>query len=352
MTSFYPGPSQLYPQIADFLQEAYASGILSRNHRSKEFIAMNQQTVALTKAKLHIPNNYALVYASSATECWEIIGQAYLELCSIHLFNGAFGEKWYQYRRNISANALPMPFSIQKMPSLNALKRLAIRPEVICLTQNETSNATQLKNRWLRKVRAQFPDSLVCVDATSSMGGIALDWLAADVWFASVQKCFGMPSGMALMVCSPRAIALAEQLAHRTHHNSLLHILEKARDGQTTHTPSILHIFLLGKLMETLPDIQTIQRTLKERRRTWEYFLRKNRYELLVHNKAVRSDTVLAIKTTPEKVHRIREKAEQADFLLGKGYGAWKENTVRIANFPAIPAERIAALQHVLASEA
>jgi phosphoserine aminotransferase len=57
---------------------------------------------------------------------------------------------------------------------------------------------------------SKIPDALIAVDATSSMAGVELDWQSADIWFASVQKCFGLPAGMAVMVCSPRALQYAE----------------------------------------------------------------------------------------------------------------------------------------------
>jgi phosphoserine aminotransferase len=32
----------------------------------------------------------------------------------------------------------------------------------------------------------------------------------------------------------------------------------------------------------------------------------------------------------------LKERALSQKMILGNGYGAWKENTVRIANFPAM----------------
>jgi len=245
-------------------------------------------------------------------------------------------------------NAAAMEYSIQKIPSLNKLKNIAEKPEAICVTHNETSNGTQLKNRVIKKIKSQFSDSLIFVDATSSMGGVTLDWLSADVWYASVQKCFGLPSGMAVMVCSPKAIAKAKSLNQNKHYNSLTFMVEKMQDWQTTYTPNILNIFLLGKILEEIPNITQIHRALKNRKQEWEDFLKNNGYNLLVINSQVRSDTVFTIKAKEEHVKIIRENCEKAGFLLGKGYGTWKNNTFRIANFPAIPAEAIEQLKEVL----
>lgn len=348
MFSFYPGPSQLHPQMRTFFAKALDSGILSKNHRSPDFVAMSRQTIGSLKEKLDIPQNYTLFFTSSATECWEILGESFLSLFSFHLYNGAFGQKWYHYRRKLSPNAAAIEFSLQKTPSLNKLKALPNKAEVICLTQNESSNGTQLKNRTIRKIRTQFADTLIFVDATSSMAGVVLDWRCADVWFASVQKCFGLPSGMALMVCSPAALEVAHNLRHNQHYNSLIFMAEKMKNFQTTYTPNILNIFLLGEVMRASPPIQSTHRLLKARRRKWEDFFRKHKYPLLVLNSQLRSDTIFALRAEQAKLAGIHEKAAKADLLLGKGYGKWAENTFRIANFPAISEEAIEKLQDLL----
>jgi hypothetical protein len=47
--------------------------------------------------------------------------------------------------------------------------------KAICLTQNETSNGTQISNEIIGEFRTRNPQSLIAVDATSSRAGVALD---------------------------------------------------------------------------------------------------------------------------------------------------------------------------------
>lgn len=65
------------------------------------------------------------------------------------------------------------------------------------------------------------------MDATSTMGGINLPWLEADVWFASVQKCLGIPAGLGVLICSPKALERATQLNKKVHYNDILLMEEK-----------------------------------------------------------------------------------------------------------------------------
>jgi len=118
MISFYPGPSQIYLQVKDFMLEAADSGILSANHRSPEFVDLSKECQQLIRKKLDIPSNYSIFYTSSATECWEIISESFIDASSLHIFNGAFGEKWYQYRKKIMPNAFAMKLRSFQIQSL------------------------------------------------------------------------------------------------------------------------------------------------------------------------------------------------------------------------------------------
>ena len=89
MITFYPGPSKVYPQVEQYISEAFASGLISSNHRSKGFMELLEQTIADLKAKLDVPAGYEVYFVSSATECWEIIAQSLLIDSSLHIYNGA-----------------------------------------------------------------------------------------------------------------------------------------------------------------------------------------------------------------------------------------------------------------------
>jgi len=93
MITFYPGPSKIYPQVAQYAAEAIEQGIVSQNHRSPEFMAIVAETMRLLRDKLAIPADYHIAFTSSATECWEVVAQSLTAFTSIHPTSGAFGEK-------------------------------------------------------------------------------------------------------------------------------------------------------------------------------------------------------------------------------------------------------------------
>lgn len=333
MVTFYPGPSKLYPEVEGFLRDAYHSGLLSVNHRSKPFMEMLSEAVSLLKQKLAVPAGYEVVFVSSATECWEIIAQSLTGGKSYHLYNGAFGSKWAEYAARIHGRAVGVPYDLDAQPVWN-------RPEsdpsdLLCITHTETSNGTMVTDESLAALRSQFK-GLIAVDATSSMGGVALPWESADVWYASVQKCFGLPSGLGVMLLSPGAIAQAAALGEEAHYNSLGFVVENFKKFQTPYTPNILGIYLVKRLMETLRPVDIIGRALENRALALYNYLETNGYEPLVKSALNRSPTVIAVKGSAEEIAGLKVFAAQNGITLGNGYGKWKDTTFRIANFPAI----------------
>ncbi|WP_080056098.1 aminotransferase class V-fold PLP-dependent enzyme [Spirosoma aerolatum] len=333
MITFYPGPSKVYPQVADYAVEAVRQGIVSLNHRSTGFMDIVKETIRLLHEKLAIPADYHIALVSSATECWEIVAQSLTGEASLHPHSGAFGKKWAEYAYRI------------KPPT-----RLS-DADVLCIVQNETSNGTQVPMETLAQFRRDFT-GLIAVDAVSSMAGIVLDWTLADVWFASVQKCFGLPAGLAVLTYSPNALKRAEEIGENNHYNSLLFIHENFSKFQTPYTPNGLGIYLLMRILQQIAPIAEVASVTKQRAAAWYSFfeneLAQSPFQLLNRDILVRSDTVIAVQGSDTDIKAIKIAAQQAGIMLGNGYGDWKTSTFRIANFPAISTDEIETLKQFL----
>jgi phosphoserine aminotransferase len=342
--TFYPGPSKVYPQVAQYLQDAFAEGILSVNHRSPECMEITRGAIEGLHEKLNIPVDYHVYFISSATEAWEIITQSLTRQKSLHFYNGAFGEKWADYAEKLVSEVERIPFELNEVPELQGFNNFK---DVVCITQNETSNGTQIKD--LAPFRKAFPEAIIAVDATSSLGGIELNFNDGDVWFASVQKCFGLPAGMAIMICSPRAIERAVEINDRKFYNSLLFIHDNFQKFQTHYTPNVLSIYLLNKIMLKVDNISIISETIKQRANKWYDFFASKGMKCVAQNPAIRSDTVITIEGMAEEIQAIKMLTKAQGITIGNGYSSWKNTTFRIANFPAIENFEIEALMKILA---
>jgi phosphoserine aminotransferase len=348
MISFYPGPSRVHNKIPDYVRDAFAEGIMSINHRSSEFISMSERTITLLKEKLKIPQSYMIFFTSSATECWEIIAQSLVTDKSYHIYNGAFGQKWFDYTKRIHPLAVPVPFDLNEKLDPGKLI-LEQRDGLICLTQNETSNGTQVSNEIIGAIKATNPSYLVAIDATSSMGGIQLDFQSADIWFASVQKCFGLPAGLGLLICSPETIQRSTAIDEKNHYNSLTFMTEMMSKWQTSCTPNVLGIYLLMRVMEESPLIEEVHKKILERYQSWnDFFSSTAGLKHLVGEKGVQSRTVIPVTASSSRIQDIKNEAKRQGLLLGEGYGQWKSTSFRIANFPAIENKEIDNLKRFL----
>jgi phosphoserine aminotransferase len=348
MISFYPGPSRVYDDIPRYVKDAFKKGILSMNHRSDEFMEISGNVVSLLKDRLNIPKDYTIFFTSSATECWEIIAQSAVVKKSYHVYNGAFGQKWFEYTKRLCSGAKSYPFGINELLNTNKL-RFNGEDGVICLTQNETSNGTQVHNKAIQEIKHKNPQHLVAIDATSSMGGIILDFKAADIWFASVQKCFGLPAGLGVMICSPQAIAKVEAIGERKHYNSLTFMNDMMLKLQTPFTPNVMNIYLLMRVLEKTKNIEETHEKIEKRYDQWiEFFRYSITLRHLVENEDAHSLTVIPITASQDAISSIKSKAKKKGILLGEGYGELKPTTFRIANFPAIKKTEIKALKEFL----
>lgn len=349
MLTFFPGPSKVHPELQTYLNEAFAEGILSISHRSEAFNQLSGKTLRLFRQKLGVPDSYTLLYTTSATECWEIIAQSLTRKQSVHFTSGSFGDKWFQYASALHPAARKIPMALNEALYPESLDVLEA-DELICLTQNETSNGTQIDFETLAGIRGSYPDRLIALDCTSSMAGIQLPWILGDVWFASVQKCFGLPAGLGLMALSPAALQRAQEIGEKSHYNSLILMLEHIEKYQTSCTPNVLGIYLLCRVLEQIPGIEKTDSQLRLRMKNYLASLKGNALKPLISNDSVRSSTVLAVKGEPDYIAALKLEAKAQGFLLGSGYGKWKNDTFRIANFPAFSDSEVQAMCRFLSS--
>lgn len=339
MANFYPGPSRVYSTVPEIVKQAYERGILSLNHRSAEFMEIMDATKFVLHDRLMIPAEYEIVFTSSATECWEIIAQSLTARGSQHFYNGSFGEKWASYASEIRATKVTN-FGINETLPTGDIDDSC---DVICVTQNETSNATQVDMETLGVLRRENQEKIIAVDVTSSLGGIQLDYDLADVWYASVQKCLGLPAGLGVMILSPFAVEKARAIGENARYNSLLRILENAEMNQTSYTPNVLGIYLLYQTQLEAKYIVDIEEELRLRNERYsQVFENHGEVTYLISNPKVRSKTVLAFETS--RLDEIKAEAKEAGIILGSGYGPWKKSGFRIANFPAITDEEVGQL--------
>ena len=343
--TFNPGPAMVYPQVRQFLVDAYDGHILSISHRSKAFEQIYKTLDTNLRDKLGIPDDYAIYTLSSATEVWSVLSESLVQQNSTHLYTGAFGERWFQRAQHITPGAVGHQRPIDHDWAAEDWHQHR-DTELLCLTQNETATTAQIPIEVLPDIRETLPDTLIAIDCTSSLAGINLPIKKADIWYASVQKCFGLPAGLSVLIISPRAMERAEEVGFKGQYNALLHIAKRYEKFQNTHTPNVLGMYLLSRLSETLPAISDIHKHVAERmQRLIHFFGSELGWKLVVEKQQNRSLTVLGVQYPQDELSDLKSTMLQKHGVqLGSGYGPLKSNSFRVANFPAIPDEAFDAL--------
>lgn len=336
---FTPGPTELHPEVNKFINEALSNKICSINHRSSDFMNIYKSASDNLKKLLNIPESYSIFFLSSATECMDRIIQNTVESKSFHFVNGAFAERFYKTSIELNKHAEKADAEFGESFDFDNTN-ITNNPELICITQNETSTGVAVSPYDIIKIKEKFPDSLIAVDIVSSVPIVNLFYEKIDSAFFSVQKGFGLPAGLGVLIVNQKCLEKAGRLKSAkvsigSYHN-FISLHENAIKNQTSETPNVLGIYLLGKICESLLNIglEKVRIETKEKSKLlYDFFDNHKSFNPFVKNKSNRSDTIININTAG-KNDIIRKKLSDNGLIVGSGYGKFKDSQIRIANFP------------------
>ena len=349
MTKIYftPGPSQLYPTVERHIQTALAEQVGSLSHRSDAFKQLYAAADQNLRTLLKVPKDYHILFFSSATEIWDRLlhsfpGKAFF------FVNGSFSERFRSFARNIGCeeSSYEVPFG----QGFESGKARLPEGTVFCgMIGNETSSGVMTPPEDYYEVAARNPDTLCFVDLVSGWPAYPLDLEKVDGAYFSVQKGFGLPAGVGVLIASPRAVEKVredEANGHfRGNHRSLAAMADKAAKRQTVETPNVLGLYLLGKVAQDMTDQSYALYTDSQEKAEllYRFFDSHARWQPAVDTPRWRSETVVVLDT-PNTASEIIQSLSEKGFVVGSGYGSRKADQIRIANFPAVSIDDVNAL--------
>jgi phosphoserine aminotransferase len=322
----------------------------SISHRSQQFKDIYAHAVAGLRQLLQLPDNYEVLFLSSANEVWERAIQNLVQEESFHLVNGSFSKRFYEIAGELGKKAgkHEVPFGEGFRPEEVAIPGSA---ELVALIHNETSSGASMPVADITHYRNAAPaDALLFVDAVSSLPHPAFDYSLIDSVYFSVQKCFGLPAGLGVWLLNERCIAKAEALqaagiAIGSYH-AVPAMISKAKANQTNETPNVLNIYLLGQVLDDMnkKGIATIrEETEAKARLIYDFLESSDNFDIAVMESAHRSLTTI-VANTKLPASEVNKYLAPFDMAVGSGYGSNKETQVRIANFPTHSLAQIQAL--------
>lgn len=340
MIYFTAGPTQTYPTLRQHLVKAADEHIGSISHRSKEFKRIYGETVLHLRQLLNLPIGHEIFFLSSATECWERIIENCVAESSHHLVSGAFGAKFYDTAAAL--NKKPLQSRVPEGEGFD-VDQITIAPEteLIAVTQNESATGVAMPPEDIDRLAEKYPDKLIAVDCVSSLPYVDLNYARLDAVYVSVQKGFGLPAGLAIMIVSPRAIEKSKELQKQGYYTGgyrdFSSMQTYGREFQTFETPNVFNIYLLNCVLKDMLGlgIKTLRDETLQRHTELENFISAHsKLSYFVKDSSVRSKTVNVINVDGGSAALIT-KLRNKGFEIGSGYGKHKDAVVRITNFPA-----------------
>lgn len=342
---FTVGPSQLYPTVPGHIRRALREHIYSLSHRSEKFAKINQKTHQSLRKLLTIPNTHHIFFTSCALEAMERTIANTVHKKSIHFVNGSFSREFFQIAKDLGKDAgrFDVPngegFDFEKVTFPDDA-------ELVCLVQNETSTGVSTPLEDIYQFKKRYPNMLFAMDIVSSVPYVSVDFSKLDIVFFSVQKGFGMPAGLGVMIVNDKALEKAASLVEKGisigSYHSFTKYAEFEKKFQTRETPNVGAIYLLGKVAQDMIEygVSKMRKETEEKAAyIYNFFENNPRYKPYVQE-PFRSKTTIVIDVQGES-EQIAKRLAENNFIVARGYGKRKDIHIRIGNFPAHSLEDI-----------
>jgi phosphoserine aminotransferase len=349
---FGSGPSKVRPEAVEELAKS-ASEYLGTSHR--------QATVRFTVGALrnglaellNLPDGYEVMLGNGGTTAfWDAATLGLIERRSQHLSFGEFSSKFAS--AVAAAPFLEEPSVIASDPGTHPEAVADADVDAYALTHNETSTGVSMT---LARPAGAGDGQLVLVDATSGAGGLRFDASETDVYYFAPQKGLGSDGGLWLAAVSPAAIERIERLAasDRWIPSSLdLKIaLDNSRLDQTYNTPALVTIFLAAQQVEWINGNGGLEWSASRCDRSAEIIYSwadaSSFATPFVSDPADRSHVVATIDFDAAiDANTIAAVLRRNGIVDTESYRKLGRNQLRIALFPAIEPDDVAALTRCL----
>jgi predicted phosphoserine aminotransferase len=341
---FVPGPVDVAPEVL----QAQAKPMMP--HRSKDFEAIFQG--ASEKAKALFYTQYRVFLGTHSGSGMQEAGiRNFANETVLSCVNGAFADRWYQVAvaNGKQATKLDVEWGQPVMPDVLADALKQKHYEVVTIVHNETSTGVESPLKDLcAVVKETSPDTLILVDAVSSLGGskIEMDAWGIDFLLTSSQKCLAMPPGLSLAAASDRAMKYAEGVKNRGWYFDLL-LMEKHRlKDSTPMTPVMPLVFALDFqldriLAEGLEARFARHQAMAERVQSWAESVDMPPLAA----PGYRSKTVTSlVNSRGIDVSAMNKFLSKRGMRVANGYGKLKDKNFRIATMGEIQMQDVETL--------
>lgn len=339
---FAPGPVPVFPEILDALRRQ------PLHHRSSEFHKLMRKVTEDLKW-LFRTNQNVFVGTCSASAVMEASLRNTVSHRALCLINGAFGQRWFQMARVNKIHAEPLHFDPGKPidPEIVARELSKHHYDVVTLVHVETSTGVQNPLEAVAAIVRLYPDTLLLVDAVSSLLTTELDFdaLKLDFCLTASQKGLALPPGLAIFAVSERLLERARHIKHRGYYLDFLRFRDYAYLKETPNTPAVNLIYALAERLNQLRRIglgAEIRRhaEMAELCRSWG----KKRFSLFPDERYAANSLTVLRTTQNFNLSELNKHLAQYGMAVSDGYGELKGRTFRISHMGAFLKQELLSL--------
>jgi predicted phosphoserine aminotransferase len=329
---FLPGPTDVHPAVLAAMQRP----MIGHRSRAMEHLLAGMESQL---ARLFRTTRTVLVGTASATGFMEMAVRNGVRHRALSLVNGSFSERFANLVRACDKDCvrLDVPLGCAVEPDMlrDALRRTPV--DAVTLVHSETATGVLQDVAALAAVVREFDDVLLLVDAVTSLAGspVETDGWALDFVLTGSQKALALPPGLALAAASERMLERAKTLPSRGLYFDLVSFAEATTKHQPTNTPAISLLFALETQLARIDREGGVEARWRRhdamRRRVEEWS--EQRGVAYLPREGRRSWTVSCLKVPPNRsAKQLVGALQEAGWIIGAGYGALKDTTIRIGH--------------------
>ena len=247
--NFNPGPAAMPLDVLKTVQaelldyQGTGISILESSHRSKEFEAVNDQTIALVREVLGLSDDYHVLFlGGGASTQFAMVPMNFVAdgQTAAYVDTGEFAFKAMKECQNVSKVHVAFSSKDEKYVRLPRMDEIKYPGDVAYLhiCTNNTIEGTQFK---------EFPDTgavPLVADMSSDIASRQLDYKKFSLFYAGAQKNLG-PAGVTLVVIRDDFLATAKKglptiFSYKTHADS----------KSLFNTPPVFGVYMMKLVLE------------------------------------------------------------------------------------------------------
>lgn len=280
-----PGPVEFHESVL----RAMATPAIS--HTAPTFIEAFGSSIEMLRSVFGTQEAQPFVISGSGTLGWDITAANFIEPGkdrALVVNTGYFGDNFGQCLEAFGAAVTHVRADrIGDAPSVEkVLAELRSHEpnyyKLITITHVDTSTGVLVTLPDLtRQIRAYSPNTLIVVDGVCSVGAeeLLFDEWSVDVVVTASQKALGVPSGLLVMMVSPRALhvhevrvkavkekrapAITSYFGNLSHWLPIMNAYEQRRPSYFA-TPAVQLIFALHASLQQLLGVSSVKNSTKE----------------------------------------------------------------------------------------